>query len=413
LSLSDKVLKYRRLHMTHPSQPRDPLPSSIPLFSIGFRPFFLVAGLWAAISLGLFIAILLGGVTFAPYGGALTWHIHEMLFGFLAATLTGFLLTAIPNWTGRLPLQGPALIGLTGLWVAGRIAMLMPESFTPMIAALIDWSFLVTLLLFVLREIIVGKNWRNLPISLALAMFIGGNGLIHLEVLETIPDTGLGIRLSVATFVMLLTLIGGRIIPSFTGNWLKKRNVEKLPSPIGPIDAVTMAITFGALGFWIVLPDGPLTAAFLILAGLANLIRLARWRGWHTGDEALVWVLHLGYGWISLGLLLLGASYWWSALPQSGALHALTAGAMGTMTMAVMSRATLGHTGHDLHAGTRLTLAYILVSIAAGSRIIASVWQEAAPSLLWGAAGAWILAFTIFIAVCGPLLVSRKSTGPD
>jgi uncharacterized protein involved in response to NO len=179
------------------------------------------------------------------------------------------------------------------------------------------------------------------------------------------------------------------------------------------VDGITLAITILALGLWVAVPDGPVAAALLVLAGLANLGRLARWHGWRTGAEALVWVLHLGYLWIPTGLLLLGLSHWWPALPPGGALHALTAGAMGTMTLAVMSRATLGHTGRDLHAGTALTAAYTLVSLAAGARILAATWDGAGQSLLWIAGGSWITAFVIFVTLCGPMLVLKKTGGPS
>jgi uncharacterized protein involved in response to NO len=220
--------------------------------------------------------------------------------------------------------------------------------------------------------------------------------------------TGADKRLPLAVIVALISLVGGRIVPSFTRNWLKKRGLTSLPASFGALDRITLAITILALGLWVAAPDGPVAAAFLVLAGLANLGRLGRWHGWRTGAEALVWVLHLGYLWIPAGLLLLGLSHWWPALPPGGALHALTAGAMGTMTLAVMSRATLGHTGRDLHAGTALTAAYMLVSLAAGARILAAMWDGAGQSLLWIAAAFWITAFGIFVTICGPMLVLRK-----
>jgi uncharacterized protein involved in response to NO len=387
--------------------------SSTALFSSGFRPFFLLAGVWAAAALGLFVAQLQGVLAPHFYFDAIAWHIHEMLFGFVAATLTGFLLTAIPNWTGHLPLQGSGLMVLVALWIAGRAVMLMPDVITPPATALIDMAFLIAVLVLTLREIVAGRNWRNLPIIAALALFATGNGLIHAEALEMIAGDGVGRRLSLAVIVALITLVGGRVVPSFTRNWLKKQGHANLPASFGRVDGIALASTIIALGLWVAVPDRMVTASFLALAGFANLARLARWYGWRTGSEALVWVLHLGYLWIPTGLLLLGLSHWWPALPPNGALHALTAGAMGTMTLAVMSRATLGHTARDLHAGAALTAAYMLVTLAAGLRIVAAMWGGAGQSLLWIAAGSWIAAFVIFITICGPMLVLKKPAAPS
>lgn len=375
---------------------------------MGFRPFFLLSGIWAAMALGLFISQLNGFLTPPDYFDMVTWHLHEMLFGFVAATLTGFLLTAIPNWTGNLPLQGGPLMALAALWLAGRVAMLLPEAVTPEIAALIDISFLIVVLLVTLREIVAGRNWRNLPIVGALGLFATGNILIHAEALDMIETDNLGQRLSLAVIVALIMLVGGRVVPSFTRNWLKKRGETGLPAGFGMPDIGTMAVTIVALGLWIATPENPVAASALVLAGLLNLWRLLRWRGWRTSAEALVWVLHAGYLWIPVGLFLLGVSHFWPSLPATGALHALTVGAIGTMTLAVMSRATLGHTGRDLYAGAGLTIVYLAVSFAAVTRVTAAMVDATTQALLWIASGAWILAFVVFVAVCGPMLALRK-----
>lgn len=375
---------------------------------MGFRPFFLLAGIWAALALAVFIANLQGVIDLPTHLDSVTWHWHEMLFGFVAATFTGFLLTAIPNWTGHLPLQGTSLFFLALVWIAGRMAVAFSQTIGALPAALIDMAFLAIVLVLTLREIIAGKNWRNLPIIAALALFLLANTAIHAEALDFITNDALGQRLSIAVMVMLITLIGGRIVPSFTRNWLKKQGHERLPAPFGIIDGGALATTLVALAWWSTEPEGYLTGVFAAIAAAANLLRLARWRGWATGAEALVWVLHLGYLWIPVGLALLALSQFWPSLPQSGALHALTAGAMGTMTLAVMSRATMGHTGRDLHAGPALTTAYGLVSLAAASRIASSIFDMAADSLLWVAAFSWITGFVIFLAVCGPMLLTRS-----
>jgi uncharacterized protein involved in response to NO len=330
-----------------------------------------------------------------------------MLFGFVAATLTGFLLTAIPNWTGHLPLQGMPLLGLVVLWIAGRGAVATSAVIGAEVTAAIDIAFLATVATLAAREIVAGRNWRNLPIVVAVVLFLAGNMLIHAEALSVIPASGIGQRLSIAVIVVLIALVGGRIVPSFTRNWLVKRGQDRLPASFDAVDRAALAITILALVTWIAVPDGDVTGGLIALAALANAVRLARWRGQSTGDEALVWVLHLGYAWIPAGLALLALGEWWAALPPSAALHALTAGAMGTMMLAVMSRATMGHTGRTLHAGPALTVAYLLVSLAAATRIVSALWLEAAPPLLWIAATGWVVAFLLYLAVCGPMLIMR------
>lgn len=378
------------------------------LLSMGFRPFFLLAGLWAATALGAAIAMMHGAIpTPAPYD-PIAWHSHEMLFGFVAATLTGFLLTAIPNWTGRLPLQGMPLLGLVLLWIAGRAAMILSGWIGIMPAALIDLAFLGTVLAATLREIISGKNWKNLPIVAALGVLLAGNLTIHLEMMEVIVGDGLGERLSIAVIVLLITLVGGRVVPSFSLNWMKKQGHRRLPASFGLVDGLTLAATLAALGWWTVQPEGRVTGALAAVAAAANLVRLLRWRGWATVSNPLLWVLHLGYLWIPTGLALMALSQWSDVVPASGALHALTIGAIGTMTMGIMSRATLGHSGRPLQAGPVLALAYGLVSLAAAARILSSLVDTGAQALLWSAASSWILAFLLFVFACGPILVRPK-----
>ncbi len=387
--------------------------SGFAVLAHGFRPFFFLAGLWAAGALLLSIGMLQGHVALPTHLDPVTWHLHEMLFGFVAATLTGFLLTAIPNWTGRLPLQGAPLLGLVGLWIAGRAALAVSAVIGAWPAALIDVAFLLVVVVVALREIITGRNWRNLPIVAAVTLFLCGNILIHAEALELIETTGLGQRLSIATIVALISLVGGRVVPSFTRNWLVKQGASRLPASFGIVDRATLLITLLALAVWVVLPDGALTGGLIALAALASGVRLARWQGWATSAEPLVWVLHLGYFWIPAGLALLALSEWWPALPPSGALHALTAGAIGTMTVAVMSRATLGHTGRALHAGAGLAIAYGLISLAAATRIISAAVESDALPLLWIAAASWIGAFAIYLAICGPMLLFQRPDGKE
>ena len=234
-------------------------PEAIPLLSYGFRPFFLGAALWALAAMVLWIGVISNWWTFAHGYGALAWHAHEFLFGYVSAVLTGFLLTAIPNWTGRLPLQGRPLLALFLLWLAGRIAMLATDQIGIVAAAVIDCTYLLALTAVILREIIVGKNWRNLKVTTLVAAMALANILFQAEVLVYgAPDYG--IRLGVALMIVLIMLVGGKITPSFTHNWLARQQSAKLPAPLGRFDMISIAITGGALVSWIAAPNWTGTA---------------------------------------------------------------------------------------------------------------------------------------------------------
>jgi uncharacterized protein involved in response to NO len=377
----------------------------------GFRPFFLGAALWSALALCLWLGSLVGHVALPTAFDALTWHGHEMIFGFAVAAVSGFLLTAIPNWTGRLPLQGGPLAVLALTWLAGRAAVTVSAWIGAPLAAAVDLAFLILLLMAVLREVAAGRNWRNLPMPMALGLLIAANLLVHLEALDVAETAALGLRLAMSVLLMLIALVGGRIIPSFTRNWLAKRGVTPLPAGFGAVDKV--ALVAGAVGLagWVAAAEPSITGAALIVAGLAAALRLARWRGYRTAAEPLVWVLHAGHGWLALGLFLLGLSHLWAAVPSAAALHALTAGAIGTMILAVMTRATRGHTGRALAAGLGTTSIYLLVTAAAALRVAAAVATGLYLPLLIASGAAWVGAFLLFMALYGmPLLTPRLKT---
>jgi uncharacterized protein involved in response to NO len=384
--------------------------SGPPLFGEGFRPFFLAAGLWAPAAMALWVGHLAGWIELPTAFGPLNWHVHEMLFGFAAAAVAGFLLTAIPNWTGRMPLQGVPLIVLASLWLAGRIACALSLWTGPAAAAIADLAFLAVLLLAIGREILAGRNWRNLPMVGALSLLLAANLLFHLEALEIAPTADIGRRLGVAMLLLMISLIGGRIIPSFTRNWLAKQEAAELPAAFGIPDRVALAATALALASWVVGVPGIISGPLLIAAGIAAAIRLARWRGLATVKEPLLVVLHLGHGWLAIGLVLLGASELTDLVPASAALHALTAGAIGTMILGVMTRATLGHTGHALTAGAGTTAIYTFITLATLARL-AVWWLPVRYDLLLQLAGlAWIAAFLLFLAIYGPMLLGPRQS---
>ncbi len=377
-----------------------------PLFSWGFRPFFLLSAIWAAVAVPIWLAVFFHGGRIGGVDG-LQWHIHEMLFGYVGGVVAGFLLTAVPNWTGRLPVTGGPLIGLVVLWLAGRVSGFLPGSMSAA-APLLDGAFLVVFAGVVWREVLAANNRRNLPVAAMVSVLAAANLLFHARGLW--PDAvALSERAAIAALTSLIVLIGGRIVPSFTQNWTLARGIAARPAPFGRLDKATMAVTVTALLIWVLDPWSPLAGPPLILAGLLNLIRLVRWRGWLAWRESMVWSLHAGYVWAPVGLFLLGgAALWPAAVPFSAGVHALTAGAMGVMTLAVMTRASRGHTGRPRAADAATTAIYGLVVTAAAARVAAPFLVDVTSILLMLSAGLWVLAFLGFAAAYGPMLL-RKS----
>ena len=377
------------------------------LFSYGFRPFFLGGAVWAALGVLLWLLQYFGELSLPTAMLPLDWHIHEMLYGYVAAIVTGFLLTAIPNWTGQLPVNGYPLAGLCLLWLAGRVAIAGSAIWGAPLAAVIDVAFLVTLAAVALREIVAGKNWRNLRVLVVLAMLIAGNIVFHLEVIGR-GGADYGVRIGIAAAIGLIILVGGRIVPSFTHNWLVRNNPGRVPRSFSRFDALAIGGSALALAMWIALPQLTVSGVALITAGVLQAARLARWAGERTFADRLVVVLHVGYAFVPIGFLLLGAAIVWpTRWPASAGLHAWTTGAIGLMTLAVMTRTSLGHTGHKLVASVATQAIYLCALIAALVRVAAAF--EPSSALLYLAAFAWVLAFGGFAVIFGPLLFGRPS----
>lgn len=372
-------------------------PAELAFFSYGFRPFFFSAAVWAALAVPLWAWSFLAGSGFATHRD---WHVHEMLFGFLGAVIAGFLTTAIPNWTGRTPVRGAALAGLWGLWLAGRVAMLAAY-WLGSVAAVIDAAFFVALAGLAWREVLLSRNWRNAPVCLLVTLLALANVLFHLDGAHW--GTGIGARAALGVSAVLLALIGGRIVPSFTRNWLAARGAASSPAPFGGLDKLALAATSLAAVAWTAAPERPLTAGLLVAAGLVNLVRLSRWRGPQTWHEPLLWILHAGYAWLGAGLILLGLSGLSDSVPPTAGVHALTAGAVGVMTLAVMSRASRGHTGRALTADHVTTLVYLAALGAAACRVVAPFAGAAMPAWLMASAALWTAAFAAFAISHAPM----------
>lgn len=372
------------------------------LFSVGFRPFFLLAATWSAIAVPVWLAAYVHGYALRGSFHAMAWHAHEMVFGFGMAAVAGFLLTAIPNWTGRLPIRGAPLAALAALWLAGRVALLVSNSIGPAATAIIDLSFPAALIAVIARELVAGRNWRNLPMLAALGLLFAANALTH-------THEALGQRLGIAALLALIALVGGRIVPSFTRNWLVKHRPDVTPpAPMTRLDLACLATMVLGLAAWVAAPYSAATSVLLTLSGAAAALRLSRWRGLATLREPLLFVLHAGYGWLAFGLAYLGLNGLFEWTAAGAPLHALTVGAIGTMTLAVMTRATLGHTGRPLGAGPATVAIYLLVTVAAMLRVAAPLSGESLALATSAAGVAWSAAFAVFLLRYGPMLVRRS-----
>ena len=378
------------------------------ILSYGFRPFFLFGALYAGLAVPFWIAQLSGVAQIASHFPAVDWHIHEMLFGYLAAVIAGFLMTAIPNWTGRLPVNGLPLACLVLAWMVGRAAIFLSAHLGALPTAMLDCTFLGLLAAVAGREIVAGKNWRNLKVLVPLVVLLAANVWFHAEV-HVAGSSDKSRRLAIAAAVMLIGIIGGRIVPSFTRNWLVKRLPGLLPASFGRFDIATLAVTAVALVCWVAAPDHPAGGFLLIAAAALNLARLARWRGWRCFADPLVLILHLGFLWVPIGLALAGlAALAPERIAPAAAAHAFGVGAIGTMTLAVMVRATLGHTGRALKAGWRGCFVFAAILAAAAARLVHALFL---PSewLLHLAACAWAGAFLGFAVLYGHALLTSRS----
>lgn len=375
-------------------------------FSHGFRPFFFSATLFAALAIPLWMAAYSHGYVIGPEGNAMGWHAHEMVFGYVGAVVTGFIMTAIPNWTGRPPVMGMPLALLFLIWMAGRIAMFIGGN--AILIAAIDCLFLFAVAGLAWREVMAGKNWRNLPVCLLVALLALSNVVDHAGNAVGLPfQTGL--RSALALITTLMMLIGGRVIPSFTTNWMKKQGMVKLPVPFATYDKVALLLSVIVLIGWIAFPNSTAIGMGLLFAALLHLFRLLRWRGWSVVSDPLVLVLHIAYAWIPVAFALMGLAILKpDLLTATHALHALTTGAIGQLTMAVMTRASLGHCGLELRASKGTVIIYSLIFSGAVLRV-ALPFVDIGYALGMSIAGIiWASGFLLFAIIYGPMLFAPR-----
>lgn len=379
------------------------------LFSYGFRPFFLSAALFAGVAIPIWVVMFAGAGNLSAFYAPREWHVHEMLFGFLPAVIAGFLFTAMPNWTDRPPITGLPLILVWTVWLLGRLVLGIPGTL-PFVAGLIDGAFLITVAIIVWREIIIGRAWNRAPIGVLISLYAGANLLFH-EMIFAGESTDLPERLALAVIMLLLALIGGRVTPSFTLDFLSEGGRSEQPSPFSRLDGVSILLAAIAAVAWTARPEAMGTGWLLVSAGLMNLIRLSRWYGWVTWREPLVLILHLGYGWLAMSWLILGGAILGLGVTPTDAVHALTTGAVGSMTLAIMTRASLGHTGRPRHAGPVTVLMYVLVNLGAVLRVFGPATALPTPLVLTLSAIAWSGAYVLFAVVYGRYLLRPSLDG--
>jgi len=378
------------------------------ILSYGFRPFFLAGGLWAGLVIALWLPFLSGNLVLPTMLSPVDWHLHELVYGYVPAVIAGFLFTAVPNWTGRLPITGRPLLLLFLTWIAGRVAIMFSGVIGLGVAAAIDMVFITALVAIIGREVAAGKNKRNLKVVAVVGLLLIGNALFHLEIMVA-KGTNYGVRLGVAATVLLIMIIGGRIIPSFTHNWLARQGSGRMPQQFSQFDGIVMMASGVALLCWVAAPAFVATGLISLVAAGLNIARLSRWCGNRTLGEPLVFVLHVAYAFVPLGFLLVGiAALVPGALNAAGAMHAWTVGSVGLTTLAVMTRASLGHTGRPLVATAPIQLLYISVFVAAVARV-AAAFDVGREPLLYVSAAAWVLAFFGFAVVYWPVLTRPRA----
>ncbi|MDW7745500.1 NnrS family protein [Halomonas sp.] len=403
------------MQSTSSSSVRSSTLSRLPVARLAFRPFFLLAALFSVLSLGVWFAFWHGDILLRPFGGLMFWHQHEMLFGFAAAVVAGFLLTAVQNWTGLPSLKGGPLLALVGVWLAGRLLMAFPMGLPPWLPVLADLAFLPVVAGVMARLVIAAKRWRNLVFLPALALLTLANLAMHLGVLtgdaELIRQAA---YLAVLLFSLLMVVVGGRVIAMFTANRLGLTRRPPIPAleyaSLGSVMAVVLGQLLVMLG--VAIPD-VLLAALMGLAALANAVRLLRWGGLYSWREPLLWGLHLSYAFIPVGLAMWALAVL-GAFRAELAVHALTIGGMGTMMLAMMSRVSLGHTARPIRTlpGIGVALGLMVAAALLRSPVLALFPQITHWTYNLGIIF-WCLAYGIFLVhYTGPLL-SARADGKD
>lgn len=389
-----------------PKTPDPVVPTRHPLLALGFRPFFLAAGLLAVVALPLWLAALRGWLPLTPYYGGTTWHAHAMLFGYGVAVIGGFLLTASRNWTGMETASGTELGALIGVWLAGQLAPWLP--IPGALIAVLDLAFPLVLALSLIKPLWFGPNPVNRVFVGLLVAMGGASLLVHLQALGITQSTALnGDKLMLGLILVTLLIVSGRIMPFFTR--------AALPGAEPRVRSEVEALTFALAGIW-VLSDAISHSSTLagVLALVLAAVQVVRLWGWHhprVWTNPLLWVLYAGYLWLVLGLVLNGLAHLGVVAPFP-ALHGLTVGTIGVFTLGMMSRVILGHTGRAMQATGPMVAAFVLINLAALVRVLAPLfWPQGYQDWLLVSGVFWTLAFLVFLWVHGPMLITPRVDG--
>lgn len=383
------------------------------LFDRGFRPFFLLASAYAVLIVPIWVCIVLGQLAAPSWLWLTAWHAHEMLFGFCAAAIAGFLLTSVPVWTGTQAVVGGRLASLVGLWVAGRLAMLAFAGSMPLLAAAIDLLFLLALAAAIGPPIRRAGIRRNFGFPFVILALFAANALMHAEALGIASGTGaIGIRAGVDLVALLVVVIGGRVAPSFTTNALRRLGVAEIASPPAWAERAAVPAFLVFLATDVVWPASLASGVVALAAAIVLAARMSGWRSTRVLADPLLWSLHLGHAWVIVGLACIAASDLAALWSRSVAVHALTAGAFGTMILAMMTRVAIGHTGRPLVAPPSAITAYGLVTAGALVRTVAVAALPAETASMITVGGLlWAGAFAAYLVGYSVILVSARPDG--
>lgn len=405
------------------------LPFRHPIFAKGFRPFFLLAAAFAGLMVPLWLLALNNVIAAPTYFLPAYWHAHEMVFGFAVAVIAGFLLTAVGNWTQRETATGRLLAMLSLLWIAGRVAMFVgitPASQAsagqagalPFVLAALDLAFLPALIVTLARPLLATNNRRNFVMLAVLTALFAANVMTHLDALGVPFAAGWqrrGALVAVDVVILLILVIAGRVIPMFTRNATRSEAVRSVPA-LEVLTVLSMAALVIADATSRDASVAPTVGALALVAGVVGASRAAQWETPKTFRHPLLWILHVGYFWAPIGLLLRGAGIFLASsgaiVPPSMSTHALTAGSIGALTLGMMARVALGHTGRVLEATRPMTVAFALVTLAAIVRVASPMLAPAHyNAALIVTAVLWTSAFAIYAVVYAPILTSPRVDG--
>lgn len=383
-----------------------------PLWGYGFRPFFLAAGLSAGVLIPWWGTAFAWGLPLGTNWPPALWHAHEMLFGFIAAAIAGFLLTAVPSWTGKRALTGRPLMLLAGLWTLGRLAVATSALWPPSLVAVLDLLFLPMLMALLVPPLLRTLN-RNAPLLAVLTSLWATDALFYWGLSHS--NTALATRallIAIDIVMVLVTVIGGRIIPAFTSSALKQHGVTAQQRAWRGMTALAVAtmVALTVADAWE--PGSRSSGMIAAAAAVLQALRLAQWQGLRTARIPIVWVLHVGYLWLPVGLALKALALLGGFAFAASYLHALTVGVAATMILAVMTRAALGHTGRPLAVARPTIYAYGLLTAAALVRVFGpTLLPLPYTDVVTTAATLWTVAFALFVVVYAPILSSPRADG--